>query len=214
MEDDLTNTETNGYFGHEPEHILRDYWQALEPSLPVLDIGAGQGRHSSFLARHGITVDALDTSLADVRAIADQARREGLPIRAFHNDFTDFVPPVRSYGGILLFGLIPNLPPQRITDLLAHLDRWTVKGSVLFVTALSTGDPLYAQTRKEWDHLRGNSFSNARGEVRTFLAEKEILTLFCGYGVVYHWEGMGPVHHHGDGTDHRHGLVHAVLRRA
>jgi SAM-dependent methyltransferase len=48
-------------YPREPAQIVRDYF-SLTKTGKALDIGAGNGRHSIFLAEQGFSVDAIDIS--------------------------------------------------------------------------------------------------------------------------------------------------------
>src|SRR3989344_3211527 len=48
----------------------------------VIDIGAGQGHHSLFLAKHGFTVTSLDTDATLIEALSKTAREKNLSIDA------------------------------------------------------------------------------------------------------------------------------------
>jgi tellurite methyltransferase len=56
MDYDREYSRNENYFSSEPEQVLSSNFKLIPESLPVLDIGAGQGRHSLFLARHGYDV--------------------------------------------------------------------------------------------------------------------------------------------------------------
>jgi SAM-dependent methyltransferase len=54
----------------------------LEGRGRALDVACGAGRHALFLARRGLSVRAVDRDAAGVAALAAEARRLGLGIRA------------------------------------------------------------------------------------------------------------------------------------
>jgi tellurite methyltransferase len=213
MNYDETYGRFEDFFGTEPTEILVRYCDLLRKDAPVLDVGAGQGRNSLFLARKGFHVDAIDPSKVSVEAVSLAATKESLPVRAHLCGFETFAPDVDSYSGILLFGLLQILSRQSLDLLRKKVTRWTAERSLLFVTAFTTGDPSY---RRSLDGLEGvgkNSFVDGEGNVRTYLEPGEILTLFPGFTAVYHHEGMGAEHTHGGRPPHRHYSVEAVLRR-
>jgi SAM-dependent methyltransferase len=67
-------------YGVEPSAPARDAAASFAAAgvKDVLELGAGQGRDSLFLARGGFRVTALDFSGPGVAAIGDKARSEGL----------------------------------------------------------------------------------------------------------------------------------------
>jgi SAM-dependent methyltransferase len=200
-------------FGAGPEALLVDHWEALPPGRPVLDLGAGQGRHALWLARRGITVEALDPSTVAVDTVRAAAEAEGLPVDPVRGGFESHPGAAAPYGGVLIFGLIQILRWDGIRELQRRVERWTAPGSLLFITAFSTRDEAFARLSRTLSPIGPRSFVTADGEPRTFLEPNEILTLFPGCAPLHHWEGLGPEHRHGDGPPERHHRIEAVLRR-
>lgn len=210
--DELYRNNEN-YFSAEPVKLLKDYWPLIDKNRPVLDIGAGQGRNTIFLARQGLEVHAIDPSKVAVQMIEQVASDEGLKVLTRHCGFESYKPDTDIYAGILLFGLIQILSWAQIESLLALIDACTDKGSLVFISAWSVADPSYPRISHDWEKCGKNSFKREEGEFRTYLERDEILTLFSKFEVVHHWEGMGPWHSHGDRPPEQHGRVEAVLRR-
>ncbi len=237
---DDTYAKVKDYFGAEPEKIVRDHCHLLDKSRPVLDIGAGQGRHSLFLARQGLSVDAVDSSSVALHEISEAASRDNLPIHTYHCDFESFAPGAGqrrglvhvndtqsgiSYSGVLLMGLMQVLSRNSLMRLVDKVNRWTAKGSLVFVTAFSDIDPFCVSTlwdrqfsheaaqSGDWRVVGRNEFCDGRGHFMTYFEKDEILELFPEYKIIHHWEGMGPLHRHGDGKEHCHGLIHAVFQK-
>ncbi len=201
-------------FGSEPERILIDHAHHLEPSLPVLDLGAGQGRNSIYLARRGFDVVAVDPSKAALDGVYRYSCEQNLSIQIQHCDFKGFSPQEKYFSGILLIGLIQILSWDEISDLMECITRWTRQGSLVFTTAFSTDDPAFGTKTKQWIEAGRNSFIiDKTGTVRTYLEKNEILDLFLDWEVFYHWEGMGEKHKHGTGPEECHGMIEAVFRR-
>jgi tellurite methyltransferase len=213
MSYDETYRNTKNVFGIEPELVLRNYYRRMNKSRPILDIGAGQGRNTLFLAREGFMVDAIDPSRIAIETVSALATQEALSIRTYQCDFATFVPPTDTYSGILVFGLIQILSWTEIEMLLGKLKHWTTEGSLVFVTGFTVADTSFANYSRNWKSLGRNSFADELGNVRTYLEPGELLKLFEGYTVLHHWEGIGPEHRHGTGPLERHAMAEVVLQR-
>jgi cyclopropane fatty-acyl-phospholipid synthase-like methyltransferase len=213
MEFDDTYRKFNDYFGSEPERIVKDHFHLLDRTGPVLDVGAGQGRHSFFLAAKGISIHALDPSEVAVEAVREWAARRSLPLEAHHCLFHEFTPPVAGYSGVLVIGLIQILTWDSIRHLLEKIEDWTLEGGLVFITGFTTKDPAFPGYAGQCTEVGRNSFADMHGKIRTFLEPGEILDLLSAYEVVHHEEYMGPEHRHGTGEPQRHGMVEAVFRR-
>lgn len=188
-----------GVFGADPDEVLVRFADQIDTALPVLDVGAGQGRHALYLARLGRTVHALEPSAVGARQLTDAAARAGGAVTVFPTGFDGFLAAPEAYGAVLVFGLVPDLTRDQLGELARRLERWTARGGLVFLTGFTTDDPAFP----DWPPER----------TRTFLAPGEVLRLLRGFEAVHHWEGLGPVHRHGDGPPERHGRFEAVLRR-
>jgi tellurite methyltransferase len=209
------------YFGDSPERILVQYADRIDDTRPALDIGTGQGRNAFFLAKRGIEVDAIDPSEEAVGATAAVAGSLNLPVLATRVEFDRFDPSrdgvagarFDSYGVICLFGLIQLLKPVSIQSLTKKVLEWSGDSTLLFVTAFTSNDPSFPGVSNQWKRIGGLSFAGPGGAVKTYLEPGQAPRLFAGFNVLYHWEGLGPEHRHGDGPLQRHAMVEMVLER-
>jgi cyclopropane fatty-acyl-phospholipid synthase-like methyltransferase len=213
MSYDETYKNTKNNFGEEPEPVLRNYYRRISKSKPVLDIGAGQGRNAFFLAREGFTVDAIDPSKVATETISALAMQDELSIHAHQCGFDKFVSQVGFYSGILIFGVIQILSWEDINLLLEKVKHWTNKGSLVFITGFTVADSSFSRYSQTWKTIGKNSFADEHGNLRTYLEAGEILNLFSEYEVVYHWEGVGPEHRHGNSPIECHAMTEVVLQR-
>ena len=199
-------------FGNDPDPLLAAEYGRLDRSQPVLDVGCGQGRNALFLARQGYLVEGLDASQVAVQATRAAAEAEDLHVRVHRAGFDRFVPGA-NFGGVLLFGLFPDLSRAQIADLVARSGTWTSPGGLIVVTAFTVHDPSYPRYRDGGERVGDHSFVHPRSGLRTFLDLGELTTLFDGWTVEYLWEGFGPAHRHGDGLPERHAKAHGIFRR-
>lgn len=111
-----------------PSAFLASCAEWLPSSGRALDIACGTGRNAAFLARHGLSVDAVDIS-----KVALERARSGagdLPIRWLQQDLDQGFPSERSYDAIvdiryvnmpLLGSLLPKLAPGGVLIVEQHL---------------------------------------------------------------------------------------------
>lgn len=199
-------------FGAEPEPLLLEHLEQLDRSKPVLDIGAGQGRHTLPLARAGWRVEALDPSQVALDAIGLSAAAEGLALTLRRGLFEDFEARRGPYGAVLAFGLIPDLPRETIELLARRAAGWAAGGGLVFATAFTTDDDAYPRIRDAHEELARGSFALPGDRVRTYLDPGELPQLFPGLEVVTFREELGPEHRHGGSAPERHAMAQAVLR--
>jgi cyclopropane fatty-acyl-phospholipid synthase-like methyltransferase len=213
MDYDETYAASEAHFGEAPDPSLVRSDHLLDPALPVLDIGCGQGRNAIYLARQGIEVHAFDPSRVAIEQLRAVVERDKLPLHAACAGFEEVRPKRSDYGGVLVFGLFQELEWQRIGLLRRFCRSHLGSQGLLWVTGHTTEDPDYARHAAEWEDIGLNSYRGPGGTVRTYLEPRQIIVLFEDYEVVHHWEGLGPEHRHGDGPVERHGRTEAVFRK-
>ncbi len=147
---DESYKKTENYFGRSAALLLRKYHHLISKASPVLDIGAGQGRNTLFLARNRYMVDAIDPSKVAIDTIDEIVAKERIPVRTYCCGWENFVPEADSYSGILIFGLLQILSRESIDLLLQKVKAWTDKRSVIFVTTFTTADSLYPERLQKW----------------------------------------------------------------
>lgn len=200
----------DNYFGNFPEDILVKYAYKIPAGSHVLDIGAGQGRHSVYLAEEGCFVDAVDSSETAIEIL--KKFRHG-KINYIQTDILKFQSPPNHYSAILLFGIIQILTRKEINDLVDSVKLWIKNGGLIFVTAFGKDDDNYQNCKKSWKEIGNNSFESDDNRVRTFLKKNEILSLFTGFEIIHHYEGLGKKHRHGDGPIEQHSMIELVARK-
>jgi tellurite methyltransferase len=90
-----------------PASFLEENIDFLKASMPAgaraLDLAAGEGRNSLFLASQGFNVDALDFSLEGLRRTQKKAVARNLKIQAAVVNLDHFTVPENSYDLIINF---------------------------------------------------------------------------------------------------------------
>ncbi len=207
---DMSYLHHKNYFGDNPEEILVKYVNRIPAGSCVLDIGAGQGRHSFYLAEKNFIVDAVDSSQAAIDILRKQQHKN---INYVKSGISKFHSPNNYYSAILLLGIIQILTWKEIRNLIDNVKLWSKNGGLIFVTAFGNGDDKYKNCKNNWNEIGTNSFESDDKRIRTFLADNEILTLFDGFEIIHHWEGLGKKHRHGDGPIEQHSMIELVARK-
>jgi len=206
-------SSNRAFFSDQPEKLLSDNYRLIDNSKPVLDLGAGQGRNSLFLARNGYAVEALEPSEVGLDQIRKTAELENLPVFCSLGDIFSFEPKTDSYSAILIFGLFQILKRNEIEYLLKNLNTWLDCESLIFLSLFSTKDPSYDNHKKNGKEISHNSFENKPGNIRTYFEENEILEMFVEYEKLLINSRMTDEHRHGDGIIHRHHIIEGIFRR-
>lgn len=92
---------SSNYWGDKPSSVILRSQESLVPGS-VLDIGAGDGRNSLYLASQGFTVHALDVSRTGLKNLQKRARSNNLS-HAVTTTVADFLTytPTRTYDNII-----------------------------------------------------------------------------------------------------------------
>ncbi|MHC4952737.1 MAG: class I SAM-dependent methyltransferase [Planctomycetota bacterium] len=150
--------------GQEPAALLRSHERHLPRGGRALDVAAGAGRNAVFLARRGLSVDAVDRSGAGLARAAELAREEGVTIHTIVADLVDYDLGSETYDVVVNFHYL-----QR--DLVPRIRRALRPGGlVVFET--------YTAQQLEIPGARGPSnpdFLLAPGELEAMFAGFEIL---------------------------------------
>ncbi|MBZ5652967.1 MAG: methyltransferase domain-containing protein [Acidobacteriia bacterium] len=129
----------------------------------VLDVAAGAGRNSLFLARRGLVVEAIDISFAGLHLACAAAKAEGLSVLAVQADLEAFPLPADRYDAVINIRYLQRSLFQPI--------QCAVKtgGLIVFETFLID--------QRDIGHPRHPDFLLQRGELRSaFASACEILT--------------------------------------
>lgn len=106
--------------GSAPSSFLHSNAESLPASGLALDIAAGQGRNSVFLAKRGLATIALDISTRALEKCVSLARASNVQIEAAAVDLTSFIVPSKAFDVIVNFnylqrnlasGIIEGLKP-------------------------------------------------------------------------------------------------------
>lgn len=111
----------------------------------VLELGAGHGRDTLFLARQGFSVHATDFSEAALDQLRVDAQRNGLDslVSAALHDVRDPLPPAPATVGAVYANLLLSmaLSTTELRNLVSEVRRVLRPGGLFVYTALHAADP-------------------------------------------------------------------------
>ena len=132
-----------------PLPIVQELPSHCPTNTLALDIGAGNGRHAIYLARHGIHVDAIDVFPTAIDEIKSYARRHALPIQARIHDLRKSDPGFRGYGLVLCTLILHHLSPSRAVLLLESARMQAMSGTVHALAAITRDGDFYSEVLPE-----------------------------------------------------------------
>ena len=81
--------QKENYFGN-PYPELLEYFESIDRSKNILDLGCGQGRDSLALGRMGFNVIGIDISSVGIEQMNETAERENLLVRGYVSDLHEY----------------------------------------------------------------------------------------------------------------------------
>jgi 2-polyprenyl-3-methyl-5-hydroxy-6-metoxy-1,4-benzoquinol methylase len=128
-------------FGLEPDPVLARLVMNQQLHGRALDLGAGDGRNSIFLAAHGFTVEAVDLSPAAVDKLKQLAGRRKLHIHAEVCDLCEAGTITGTHDIIVADTVLCHLPARETARLAQEISTSLQPGGWLYVAAFSDDDP-------------------------------------------------------------------------
>lgn len=135
-------SENENVFGDgKPEKIVEEIPKLLE-SGSVLDIGAGEGRNSIFLAERGFKVTANDISDVGIEKINKLAKEKGLNIQAEVNDLKSLTLN-NNFDVLICTFVLHHFDRQNALALIKQIQNHTNPGGVNALTAFTEDGDFY-----------------------------------------------------------------------
>jgi SAM-dependent methyltransferase len=138
------------YDGHEepwatPDELLVAEIEGLPPGR-ALDLGAGEGANSIWLAEHGWEVTAVDFAPAAIRHIEQIATSRGLAIKGVVADILEYQPEERFDLVIVCF---VHFPPDKRAILLANAAAALAPGGTLLFIAVAAWQESFGEVPRD-----------------------------------------------------------------
>jgi SAM-dependent methyltransferase len=155
-----------------PTALLKRFAAEIQPGH-ALDVAAGAGRNSLFLAEAGFTVDALDIADAGLERLRSDASENGLRVHTQVADLEHGIPPdvvLRDHYDLIVMVRYVNMP--LIGTLIEHL---TDGGVLISEQHLRTTANVVGPRSQAW-RLKPNELRDATASLRTHYYREGIVT--------------------------------------
>ena len=155
------------FFG-SPSDIVRKFL-AYASSGSVLDLGAGQGRNSIFLAERGFVVTAIDASEVGVQKLRDVAHAKSLPITAAVQDMREY-PFSESFDVIIAQLVLSYVGSAEGVAMINTMQSHTHPGGFNIITVVTRDSDQFRYRPSAEQYFYPDA-----GELKTFYAGWEVL---------------------------------------
>lgn len=179
------------YWGDKPSRSVVAFLKYLNKGL-VLDLGAGEGRNSLFLARQGFDVVGVDVSSKGIEKFLSLAKRQNLNVEGRVVDAREFEFD-REYDVIICDSLFHFLNRVEIIGIMGNMKKFTKKGGLNVVSVFNIDNP-----------DKGFSYLFKRNELKSLYNDWEIL---------FYYEFVTRLERHGEGQLHRHAVSEIITRK-
>jgi len=129
---------TMSYASDPPDELLAS-WVPAAATGRALDLGAGEGEASLWLARQGFTVEAVESDPSAYRVLA--ARLAGTNSRALFADIRHHPLARNTYSLVSALAFLHFFHPDDLGLLGRRLTRALAPGGLLLATVFTTDDP-------------------------------------------------------------------------
>jgi len=172
------------YWGLKPDVGLKEVLKyAIEGT--ALDIGAGEGKNSIFLAKNGFKVEAVDKIKECLEKCKKLAKKYGLPIKIRCIDIKKFRFEKNSYNLVIAIASLDFLKFSEIKKIIPKIKKALKKEGVLYLVVFSIKDPAFKRCQEKLKMIEKNTFYLAKLKTfRHFFTRKEILNLLKNLKVI------------------------------
>ncbi|MFZ5563087.1 MAG: class I SAM-dependent methyltransferase [Thermodesulfobacteriota bacterium] len=187
------------YYGWEVRPEFERFFGNMDlTGRRALDLGAGEGRYSIFMARRGCAVTAVDFSSAGLDKLKILADQERLPVVAQLCDLADYAFPRAAFDVVVAATILDHLETDPRNRAMAGMVSALKPGGLLYVNVFTTEDPGYAAGSPDAEGVSDTAFGMAY-----YFEPGELKSCFPGLTLLDYYEGIekdtshGKPHHHG-----------------
>ena len=203
MFDNLYDNNSN-YFGLEPSDGLIEFLQCNNISFgTIIDIGAGEGRNSIYLAKEGFDVIAVEKSKIGCEKIYKNTFSDNISIKIINNDYNKIYLEENSIDIIISITGIEHMDFSEIKFAANKMKKELKVNGYIYIVAFSQNDPGFY----------GNSkiSSECAKYIKHYFQINELIELFSDLEIIEckSYKKMDYSH----GKPHEHGKIKLIAKK-
>ena len=161
----------------------------------ALDIGAGEGRNSIYLASQGYKVTAVEPSILGAKKIVENAAKYGIDITVHNSDFLSVSKALHKYGFVLALTSLEHMEYEYLCKTITEIKRILTLNGYFYAIVFTEEDPGYTN-----DTI---NVSECAMFVQHYFKKNELLNFFSDFEIITYKEYVkedtthGLKHYHG-----------------
>jgi len=183
------------YFGHEHSDGMAEYLEtyAVSPCVAI-DIGAGEGRNSFYLASRGFDVIAIEPSVIGAKKMVEKSSITGIPVKVVATDFLSAITNLNDVGFVLALTSLDHMDYEYMLKTVEEIKRILIVGGCIYAMVLTEDDPGFTS---------GAEASECSAFIKHYFKKNELRDLFSDFEILKYSEYTkedtthGAPHYHG-----------------
>jgi tellurite methyltransferase len=161
----------------------------------AIDIGAGEGRNSIYLAAIGFRVVAVEPSVVGVNKIRAKSKQFGLGITIENDYFLNVSKKYNNIGFALALTSLEHMEFDNLQDTISEIKRLLAPGGYIYAMVFTEDDPGFNK-----DTINS---SECALFIKHYFKKEELRRYFHDFDILVYKEYMkedtrhGPLHYHG-----------------
>ncbi len=203
MDFDYFYSKQQSYFGVSPSDGLVTMLDKFElTNGNALDIGAGEGRNSLYLASLGFNVTAVEPTQDGALKIKKRAEEMGLAINIINQDY--LAANISDYFDFIIAGTsLDHMETNYLLEAIKKLRDSLRVGGYIYIVVFTEKDPGYLHDL--------NNASECSTFINHYFKENELRDYFNDYEILFYDEYLKPDNSHG--KPHVHGKAKIIARK-
>jgi len=196
----------------KPNPVLEKFIKSF-PKGKALDLGAGQGRNSIFLAKKGFKVEAIDKDYKSLEICSNSAKNKKLKIKIIKSDIRKFDFKKNKYSLVVSVASLDFLKKKEIEIIIKKIRESLIKNGIIFLFVFSVKDPLYKKIKKiELKEIEENTFYLPKYKTyRHFFTKKEIHEILQEFKIIHLKQKK--IKDTGHGQSHFHNTIEVIAKK-
>lgn len=203
MDFDYFYSKQKSYFGESPSDGLVAMLKEYDVNIgKALDIGAGEGRNSIYLAQLGFNVTSIEPTKDGSNKIIDKANKLNLKINVLNCDYlTDDTN--EKYDFIIAGTSLDHMEKKYLDKAIEKLKESLNLGGLVYIVVFTRDDPGYL---RQLDNA-----SECSDFIKHYFAKNELKEYFKDFDILYYDEYIKADNSHG--KPHIHGKAKLIARK-